>query len=284
MEKLKGIYRFLNPKFQSLHLDYPVDMKPRNGHGKEANPFLYDVVNANRKEYQDLLTEFSGVIDGLRSIDLHAEPGKNTAPAWINGFFPGLDTVGLYGMLSLKKPARYVEIGSGNSTFVARKAIQDHQLNTRLTSIDPFPRTEVSDMADEVMRFPLQDHPDPTSIASMLEAGDFLFIDNSHRSLPNSDVTVCFMELIPALKPGVIVHVHDIYIPYDYPQFMCDRAYNEQYLLAVLLMANPSKYHSVLPNYFISEDEELSGVLQPFWNSLPAGVEQHGGSYWFEVR
>jgi len=80
------------------------------------------------------------------------------------------------------------------------------------------------------------------------------------------------------------VHVHDIYIPFDYPQFMCDRAYSEQYILAAFLLSNPEKYKPILPNYFISEDEQLNGILSPIWNldSLQ-GVEHHGGSFWFEV-
>jgi hypothetical protein len=53
---------------------------------------------------------------------------------------------------------------------------------------------------------------------------------------------------------GVIVHVHDIYLPYDYPQFMCDRFYSEQYGLAAFLLANPDRFLTIMPNYFVSED------------------------------
>ena len=105
-----------------------------------------------------------------------------------------------------------------------------------------------------------------------------------HRCLPNSDVTVCFLELLPKLKSGVIVHIHDIYLPYDYPQFMCDRAYSEQYVLAAFILANPTKYKTILPNYFIYEDKELSTILNPIWElENLKGVEQHGGSYWLQI-
>ena len=84
-----------------------------------------------------------------------------------------------------------------------------------------------------------------------LKASGILFINNSHRVLPNSDVVVLFLEVLPWLAPGVIVHIHDVYLPHDYPKFMCDRGYSEQYFLATFLLANPAKYKTLLTNYFI---------------------------------
>src|SRR5690606_10841167 len=111
------------------------------------------------------------------------------------------------------------------------------------------------------------------------------FIDNSHRVFPNSDAMICFLEILPRLKKGVIVHIHDVYLPYDYPQFMCDRFYNEQYLLAAFILANPEKYKTVLPNFFISEDSELAGIIAPIWeHSNLKGVEKHGGSFWLQIN
>jgi len=93
------------------------------------------------------------------------------------------------------------------------------------------------------------------------------------------------MDVLPVLPPGVIVHIHDIYLPSDYPQFMCDRFYSEQYGLAAFLLANPKRYHTLMPNYFVSEDVELHKILEPLWNhsEMPI-VEKHGGSYWLEIR
>jgi hypothetical protein len=74
-------------------------------------------------------------------------------------------------------------------------------------------------------------------------------------------------------------------MPYDYPQFMCDRAYSEQYVLAAFILANPKKYRTILPNYFISEDPKLKTILNPIWEHKSlSGVEQHGGSFWFEIN
>ena len=76
-----------------------------------------------------------------------------------------------------------------------------------------------------------------------------------------------------------------IYLPYDYPQFMCDRAYSEQYVLAAFIIANPEKYKIIMPNYFISEDKELSQILNPIWSNKKLDlVEKHGGSFWIEIQ
>ena len=93
-----------------------------------------------------------------------------------------------------------------------------------------------------------------------------------------------FMEVLPKLPKGVIVHIHDIYLPYDYPQFMCDRFYSEQYVLAAFIMANPERYKPILPNYFISEDTELRIILEPIWqHSALQDVEKHGASFWLQI-
>jgi hypothetical protein len=285
MNKLKSLYRFISPKFQSVFLDYKVVPKPRFGQGQQAHGQLYDIIDSNRAIYEELLRLIAGFSDVFINIKQASKETNEDEPSWNNGFFPGLDIVGLYGMLAIYKPALFLEIGSGNSTKVARKYCKDFNAETRIVSIDPFPRASIDHLADEIIREPLENLRNLDLIADRLNPGDVLFIDNSHRSFANSDVTVCFLELIPRLKKGVIVHIHDIYLPEDYPQFMCDRFYNEQYLLAAFLLANPSKYRTILPNYFISQDPNLSTILKPLWEH-PAlkGVEQHGGSYWFEIN
>lgn len=284
MEKIKSLYRYISPKFQSVHLDYKVSSRPRYGHGLPPHGRLYEIINAEREVYREILQGFLSHLAELQAIRPSGKEQNEQLPAWNNGFLPGLDIVGIYGMLARFKPRRYIEIGSGNSTRVARKAIQDHQTGTEIISIDPFPRANIDAISDKVIRQPLENLKDFDFITSALEANDILFIDNSHRCFPNSDVMLCFLELLPNLKPGVVVHIHDIYLPYDYPQFMCDRYYNEQYMLAAFLLANPGKYKTLLPNYFISEDRELSSLLSELWNhSNLAGVEKHGGSYWLQI-
>jgi hypothetical protein len=177
-----------------------------------------------------------------------------------------------------------LEIGSGNSTIVACKCVKEQNLSTRIISIDPYPRASIDHLADEVIRSAVETVENLKSYTSLLQKGDTIFVDNSHRVLPNSDALIFFLEILPFLKPVVIVHLHDIYIPYEYPQFMCDLLYNEQYMPMAFMIANPRWFKILLPNYFISEDAELSSILQSLWNHPNLhGVEKHGGSFWFEM-
>jgi len=281
---LKSIYRFLSPKIQSVFLEYHVDFKPRKGTGKGgSHGLLYDIVNKNRATYAEHLNEPLNNKEALKAINTSDNEKNENLPAWNNSCLPGLDIVMLYSLVRELKHKKYIEIGSGNSTKVVRKAIEEGQLETKVTSIDPYPRATIDHLADTIVREPIENLKD-YSLFESLEAGDVVFIDNSHRCFPNSDVTVCFLEILPILKPGVIVHVHDIYIPYDYPQFMCDRAYSEQYVLAAMVLANPIKYKPLMPNFFVSEDEELSQVISPMWDAKHMQtVEKHGGSFWLEI-
>lgn len=278
---LKKWYRFLSPKFQTLFLEYPVDMRPRYGHGHGPHPELYALINQQRDAYAEVLHEVLKHADFLASLPLTADPNAPERPHWINGFFPGLDIAVLFSLLGMRKPARYVEVGSGNSTKVAALAKRHFGLEMEIVSVDPMPRSEIDALANRIIRRPFEEVD--LTLFTDLEPGDVLFIDNSHRMLPNSDVTVFFMEVLPRLKPGVLVHIHDIYLPYDYPQFMCDRFYSEQYPLAMWLLAAPERAKVIMPNYFVSQDATLDAVLNPLWSrSELTGVERHGGSFWFE--
>lgn len=280
---LKSLYRFLSPRFQTLFLEYPVELRPRYGYGNPAHSLLHAVIGKNDGYYTGLLNEFLTYEAIFLNIQQQADPRLIGEPHWVNGFFPGLDLVVLYGMLAHFRPGKYLEVGSGNSTKIAAKAVKDQNLSTTIISIDPEPRVEIRNLAHQVIEKPFES----VELMSILELeeNDILFIDNSHRVLPNSDAMVFFMEVLPMLKPGVIVHIHDIYLPYDYPQFMCDRFYSEQYMLAAFLMSNPDRYCTLMPNYYISEHPALKRILEPLWEKPQlSGVERHGGSFWLQIR
>ena len=283
MSLLKDIYRFLNPKFQNLFSEYKIDFKPRYGHGKPAHPMLFEIINSNRNNYKLFLDKALSYKETIWLIKDTKIETNATKPTWNNGFLPGLDVVGIYTMLSEFKPQKYIEIGSGNSTKVAYKAKIEQKLNTEIISIDPMPRAEMDSLANKIIREPFENID--FDILEQLNENDILFVDNSHRILPNSDSMVFYLEILPKLKKGVIVHIHDIYLPYDYPQVMCDRFYTEQYGLAMYLLANPTKFETLLPNYFISEDKELAKHISPMWdNENMKNVEKHGGSFWLKIN
>lgn len=268
---------------QIIFLDYPVNPEPRYGYGKPSHPELTEILNRNTQVYQDYLGSFLQYKDFLVKIAKIQTSNESIEPAWVNGWLPGLDLVALYGFLALQNPQRYFEIGSGNSTKFAYRAIQNHQLRTKITSIDPHPRAEIDIICDRVIRQPVE--AVDVTLFQELEAGDILFVDHSHRSFTNSDATVVFLEVLPRLKPGVLVEFHDIFLPFDYPPEWKQRFYNEQYLLACYLLAEGKRFDVILPNLFVTRHNELSKILSPLWQAPEMnGVETHGGSFWIRIR
>jgi len=278
----KKLYRYLSPRFQTLFLEQKVQFKPRYGHGRPAHPELLKIIDSNREMYKKLLKKALANRKQLWEIQDSKVETDKAKPAWNNGYLPGLDIIGIYTILARFKPKRYIEIGSGNSTRIAHKAFVEKDLSTEFISIDPKPLTEIDQLPNRMIRESFKQVN--LDIVEELNANDILFLDNSHRILPNSDSMIFFMEILPRLKRGVIVHLHDIYLPYDYPQFMCDRFYTEQYGLAFYLLSNPDKYEPILPNYYISEDKELSELIAPIWDHENLkDAEQHGGSFWIRI-
>jgi len=224
-QQLRHLYRFFSSKFSTIHLDYQIDPKARYSADK-PHLGLYEKINTRRTSYAAMLHKLLSFQDSIKEIRKCKDGIPETAPCWNNGFLPGLDIFTLYGMLSLYQPKRYIEVGSGNSTKVAYKAITDQLLSTQIICIDPQPRASIKGLANQWHQGKLENIPD-LSIFSEMESGDILFIDNSHYAFPNSDVICVFLEILPQLKKGVIVQIHDIYLPYDYPDFMLHRFYNE---------------------------------------------------------
>ncbi|GAB2479000.1 hypothetical protein GCM10027265_32460 [Jatrophihabitans fulvus] len=138
------------------------------------------------------------------------------------GFGPGypyFDARTLYFMLREHKPARYLEVGSGLSTYYATLAAArnaDEGSPLKITCIEPYPFPALDELPGfELVRSVVQDVPLETF--SALEAGDVLFIDSSHALKIDSDVAYLFLEVLPRVKPGVFVHIHDVPFPYNTP-------------------------------------------------------------------
>lgn len=240
------------------------------------------MIAESKNEYAKLLNASKKFFTALHSIKKKKGADQNLA-VWNNGYLPGLDMVMLYTILNEFSPKKYIEIGSGTSTKIAHKAREENGLNFTITCIDPLPRQEIKNSADDWQEKNIQE----ASIDQFyrLVKNDIVFFDGTHRLLPNSDVTYFFLELLPQLQKGVIIQVHDIYLPYDYPQFMCERYYSENYILGAVLLANPDKYKILCPNFYISEESGLANIIASFWqHSNLKGVEKHGGSFWFQVQ
>jgi hypothetical protein len=281
-----NVRRLMNG-YQPIFLDYPVEAVPRFGYGKPAHPELTRILSANESEYSKTLSEFLNFSSELFGIPVSA-PKESPEPSWLHDWLDGLDTLALYGFAASGRSALYLEVGSGYSTKVVRRAIKDRNLATKIVSIDPNPRAEVDRLCNEVVRKPLEKCD--LKVFDRLASGDILFMDGSHRSFMNSDVTVLFLEILPRLKSGVLVHLHDIFLPWDYPpywdlQFYPHRYWSEQYLLAAGLLAGQSAYDIVLPNHYVSITPHLATLLDQFWSDKRvAGVPRNGSSFWIRMR
>ena len=161
-----------------------------------------------------------------------------------NGSFESGDAEYWYHVVRHFKPAKIIEIGSGNSTLMAAKAIirnkeDNPQYSCRHVCIEPYKQPWLEKLGIDIVRQKVEEVD--KRIFNELEAGDILFIDSSHIIRPQGDVLYEYLELLPTLKPGVVVHVHDIFSPRDYlRRWVIDEVkfWNEQYLLESFLTSN----------------------------------------------
>ncbi len=260
-------------------VDYPYRAEIRYGAGRPAHPGLSALIEAGRERYAARLDDLAAldVADIRRGGTYEAD-----APFWLNAWYPPLDGLALTSFLRELNPARFVEIGSGVSTKFARRAATTYGLRTKLTSIDPQPRNQIDRLCDTVIRKPLE-RCDP-ALFDALEPGDVFFLDSSHRSFQGSDVTVFFLDILPRLKPGVVVHIHDVYLPEDYISGHVHRLWNEQYLLATALLFGVARFEILFPAWFVGRDPALraQAVSRVFAGPL-AGLEPYGAGFWLRI-
>ena len=268
--------------YYPLFLDYPLRPLARWGYGKAAHPELERMLAERAEEYRGRLRGFLGLREVLLRIPTRA-PKRSPEPCWINDWLEGLDTLALYGLVAERRPRTYLEVGSGYSTKVVRRAVRDQGLGTRIVSVDPHPRAEIDALCDEVVREPLE--MVGLERFAALAPGDILFVDGSHRVFQNSDVTVLFLDILPRLQPGVLVHIHDIYLPADYMPERAGCYYSEQYMLGAQLLAGHQNFEVVLPNAFVGMHPEIGGVLDGFWQEAQMrDVPRGGTSFWVEMK
>lgn len=276
--------RRLWPAFPyTIRLDHPAtaELRPRYGSGRPSHPELETIIASGNTVYAAQLQGFVQFFEELRRIPLSGE--HSPEPCWVHPWLIGLDTVSLYGYMRSRQPARYIEIGSGQSTKVVARARRDGAGSTLITSIDPHPRSEIDRLCDRVIRRSLE-QADLGECFGDLREGDIVFFDGSHRVLPNSDCVVFFLDVLPSLPPGVLVGIHDIYLPDDYPQGFLEMWWSEQYVLAALLLAHSPRLHVVLPTFYASGQPELSAILDPLFSAEElSDVNRRGSLFWLHM-
>jgi hypothetical protein len=198
-----------------------------------------------------------------------------------NPLFGGTDALALYCMVRHLQPRLVIEVGCGFSTrLTAQAALRNGQ--TELIAIEPFPDAMVK------KGFPGLTALVPRCVQEVgldtfrtLSSGDILFLDSSHVARCGSDVNFLFLEVLPHLPPGVIIHIHDIFLPNEYPREWVKqefRFWNEQYLLQAFLMFNKD-FEVLLANNYLAQH------YQPQMQStFPASPWLGGGSFWMRRK
>ena len=192
---------------------------------------LAETFDANRPALSAHIAAIERLAIDLEAIGEDAPP----APRWHQGWFPRLDAAAAYAMVRTRAPRRIVEIGCGHSTRFLARAVADGGLATTITTIDPEPRATLDGLDVERVAKTLDQAGDAPF--RDLAPGDILFVDSSHILMPGSDVDIILNRVWPALPAGVIVHVHDIFLPDGYPAEWAWRGYNEQLGVAALISA-----------------------------------------------
>jgi hypothetical protein len=199
-----------------------------------------------------------------------------------NGLFDGTDALVAYCIVRHFQPQLIVEIGGGFSSLLLGQALVKNNDNANLICVEPFPQDFLRQGFPglrSLIEKKVQDID--LDFFSQLDPGDILFIDSSHTVKIGGDVNYLFLEVLPRLKPGVIVHVHDIFLPLEYPRdwVMGEfRFWTEQYLLQAFLIFN-SEFEVLIGNSYLAyyQIEHLKATFP----SLPSWG---GGSFWMRRR
>lgn len=219
----------------------------------------------------------------LLELALDKNANRATAKFFLNNPAFGRGDADLYYLLIRNlKPKRIIEIGSGHSTKLALQAIQKnctegHPVN--MTCIEPYECNWLDQIQDiELIRKKVEEL-DP-AFFEVLEPNDILFIDSSHIIRPDNDVLFEYLQVLPRIKPGVWIHVHDIFTPRNYPKVWLQdelKFWNEQYLLEAFLSNNKDFQITCSLNY-LSKDyyEQTAAVL------LNLNTTANPGSFWMK--
>jgi hypothetical protein len=273
--KKPNIIKFLN-KFLKVHIT-PVNYYSPIPDINELSPDIFTKVN-----------DCMGLSFDADSLQCFME---NDCNKYLEEYFPvensGLSKVDafvLYVLIRERKPIKFVEIGSGESTKIALKALEKNKLDGdfySMTAIEPYPREYLKTI--ENSSFLLIEKKVQDVAISVFDNTDILFIDSSHVSKIGSDVNFEIFQVLPRMKVGSLIHWHDIMIPIDYPKSWIENGnmyWNESYMVQSFMMFNtsfkiywPSKYMQV------KFPQELKQHF-PFFQ--PGNPSEQLSSFWIE--
>lgn len=229
---------YYEPMFQEKHLHKPLNEE------RDLPGLNLDLP----KQIEFLKT--LGFADELAQMNLNLISEDVTKFHFNNDTYESGDAEFLYQFIRKTKPSKIIEIGSGNSTKLARAALDKNKVSDNSVSehlcIEPYEMPWLEKLnGTRVIRKKIEECDIDWS--NELSAGDLLFIDSSHVIRPQSDVLIEYLQILPKLASGVYIHIHDIFTPRDYPASWVIndvRLWNEQYLLEGIL-ANNSRYEII---------------------------------------
>lgn len=237
-------------------------------------------IDLRRAEQESLLAKFKLYYDE-QPFTSHAKPGLRYY--FDNQFFSYSDAIYLHCLIRHRRPRRIIEVGSGYSSCVildTNDLFFDRSINC--THIEPFPDSlhrligpDTVEMLN-LRQSKLQDVP--LELFDELQANDILFVDSTHVAKAGSDVNRLFFDVLPRLKPGVLIHIHDVFFPFEYRRDWLEegRAWNEAYLLRAFLQYNRS-FRILLFSAYVA-------ITSREWlrQNMPLCLEHAGGSLWLE--
>ena len=257
---------FLGRK-KAFIIDYP------HAHVKSGNvspyPAVQDLFDSRKPAFTSTLQAIAEHLPDLRKAI------QEGAFQWVEcGMFPPLDIIAAYCIVRSEKPARILEIGSGTSSHVTSRALKDNAFG-KMTCIDPQPRSSIAQLDITFIKRSLGESD--AGAVENFDANDILFIDSSHLMYPGFDTDIEFNRMFPALPKGAIVHVHDIFLPEDYPPRWFNRRYSEQNALIGWILSG--YFEVIYPSYYVSTqmERELGDVIGDLMPSVPS---QNAGSIW----
>ena len=215
-----------------------------------------------------VLSDVDESADVLTALD-----GPPPIPRWSQSWFPRLDGAAAYAICQRHRPQRIVEVGSGHSTRMLAFSAPD----AMITCIDPQPRADIEQLNVDLHRRVLAE--EDTELFANLQPGDVAFFDSSHLLWPGSDVDMIFNRILPVLKPGVLIHIHDILLPDPYPDDWAWRGYTEQNGLSGWLFGGADILFS--SHYAITR---MSAADRPGVRRLPILDEARETSIWLIRR
>jgi len=224
--------------------------------------------------FEEHADQFAAVLD---AVDARAEALESCKAMFEQSWFPSLDAAVAYALVRERKPRHIIEVGSGHSTRLLSKAVGGVG---EILAIDPAPRADIAGLPGvRVKSSTLQAAPD--GVFDSLVQGDVLFIDSSHILMPGSDVDILLNRVLPRLPSGTLIHIHDIFLPFDYPAIWGWRAYNEQQGVVPLLTSGAFRplFSSVWAERRMADRLAASVISR-----LPRPPDALPASLWLEKR